>query len=141
NTPLSLLIMDIDHFKNYNDTNGHLEGDQVLKTVGEILRRSIRQDDVAARYGGEEFVIIYNGASKEVALRLAEKLRHAVEAYPFRHGEKQPLGRVTLSGGVANFPDDARSARDLMRSADQALYEAKSSGRNRIVGAGKNYLT
>jgi diguanylate cyclase (GGDEF)-like protein len=140
-TPLSLLILDIDHFKNYNDTNGHLEGDQVLKTVGEVLRRSIREDDVAARYGGEEFVIIYTGAPKEVALRLAEKLRRAVEGYPFRNGERQPLGRVTLSGGVANFPEDARSAVDLMRSADQALYQAKSSGRNRIVGAGRNYLT
>ena len=140
-TPLSLFILDIDHFKNYNDTNGHVEGDQVLKTVGEILRRSIREGDVAARYGGEEFVVIYPGAPKEVALRLADKLRWAVEAYPFRHGEKQPLGRVTLSGGVANFPDDARSAVELMRSADQALYEAKSSGRNRIIGAGRNYLT
>jgi diguanylate cyclase (GGDEF)-like protein len=140
-TPLSLLILDIDHFKNYNDTNGHLEGDQVLKTVGEILRRSIREDDTAARYGGEEFVIIYTGATKDVALRLADNLRRVVEAYPFRHGEKQPLGRVTLSGGVANFPEDGRSAVDLMRSADQALYQAKSSGRNRIVGAGRNYLT
>ena len=64
-----------------------------------------------------------------------------MEAYPFRNGEKQPLGRVTLSGGVANFPDDARSAVELMRTADQALYQAKSSGRNRIVGAGRNYLT
>jgi diguanylate cyclase (GGDEF)-like protein len=139
--PLSLLIMDIDHFKNYNDTNGHMEGDQVLKVVGEILRRSIREDDVAARYGGEEFVIIYTGTPKDVGLRLAEKLRRTVEGYTFRYGEKQPLGRVTLSGGVANFPDDARNAVDLMKSADQALYEAKSLGRNRIVGAGKNYLT
>jgi diguanylate cyclase (GGDEF)-like protein len=139
--PLSLLILDVDHFKNYNDTNGHLEGDQVLKMVGEILRRAIREDDVAARYGGEEFVVIYAGAPKEVALRLAEKLRRAVEGYPFRNGDRQPLGRVTLSGGVANFPEDARSAVDLMRSADQALYQAKSSGRNRIVGAGRNYLT
>jgi diguanylate cyclase (GGDEF)-like protein len=141
NAPLSLLILDVDHFKNYNDTNGHPDGDQVLKSVGELLRRAIREDDVAARYGGEEFVIIYTGAPKDVALRLAENLRRTVEGYPFRHGEKQPLGRVTLSGGVANFPDDARSAVDLMRSADQALYEAKSSGRNRIMGAGRNYLT
>jgi diguanylate cyclase (GGDEF)-like protein len=141
NAPLSLLILDIDHFKNYNDTNGHPDGDQVLKTVGEILRRAIREDDVAARYGGEEFVVIYTGASKDAAVRLADNLRRTVEAHPFRHAEKQPLGRVTLSGGVANFPEDARSAVDLMRAADQALYEAKSNGRNRIVGTARNYLT
>ena len=109
--------------------------------MSKVVQESVRKIDIAARYGGEEFVVIYPGAPKDVALRLAEKLRRAVEAYPFRHGEKQPLGRVTLSGGVANFPEDARSAMDLMRSADQALYEAKSSGRNRIVGAGRNYLT
>jgi diguanylate cyclase (GGDEF)-like protein len=141
NSPLSLLLLDIDHFKNYNDTNGHLEGDEVLKTVGQMLRRSIREDDVAARYGGEEFVILYPGASKSQAVALAEIFRKAVECHAFTYGAKQPGGRVTLSGGVAAFPDDSRSSVDLIRSADQALYEAKAAGRNRIVAANPRYLT
>jgi diguanylate cyclase (GGDEF)-like protein len=140
-TALSLLLVDIDHFKHYNDTNGHLEGDQVLKSVGEILRHSVREDDVVARYGGEEFVIVYVGANKDNALRLAEKLRHEVEGHPFPHGARQPNGAVTLSGGVASFPEDARSYTDLLRCADEALYEAKGSGRNRIVGAQRRYLS
>jgi diguanylate cyclase (GGDEF)-like protein len=133
--PLSLLILDIDHFKNYNDTNGHLEGDEVLKTVGEILKSSIREDDVAARYGGEEFVVLYPGATKAQALRLAEGLRRAVESHRFPYGGRQPLGSVTISGGVATFPEDAASDIDLIRRADHALYEAKAAGRNRVVGA------
>jgi diguanylate cyclase (GGDEF)-like protein len=138
---VSLLILDIDHFKHYNDTNGHLEGDDVLKKVGQILKGSIREDDVAARYGGEEFVILYPGAGKHLALRLAEGLRHAVESYAFPHGPRQPLGALTISGGVATFPEDSRSGVDLIRCADQALYDAKGRGRNRIVSAAPNYLT
>jgi diguanylate cyclase (GGDEF)-like protein len=138
---LSLLLLDIDHFKNYNDTSGHPEGDAVLKAVGQILRGSVREDDVAARYGGEEFVVVYPGASKAQALALAENLRHAVESHPFAHGARQPCGRVTLSGGVATFPDDSRSGADLVQCADQALYAAKDAGRNRIVAARPNYLT
>jgi diguanylate cyclase (GGDEF)-like protein len=141
NTPLSLLLLDIDHFKHYNDTNGHLEGDHVLKAVGEILRRAGREDDVVARYGGEEFVIVYVGATRENAVRLAEKLRKEVAGYPFPHASKQPGGAVTLSGGVAAFPEDARSYTDLLRCADEALYEAKNSGRNRIVAATRRYMT
>jgi diguanylate cyclase (GGDEF)-like protein len=134
--PLSLLMLDIDHFKNYNDANGHLEGDEVLKKVGQVLKGSIREDDVAARYGGEEFVVLYVGAGKDLALRLAEGLRRAVESFAFPHRERQPLGALTISGGVASFPRDAGSGVDLIRAADQALYEAKASGRNRILAAG-----
>jgi len=96
---------------------------------------------VAARYGGEEFVILYPGASKSQAVALAEIFRKAVECHAFTYGAKQPGGRVTLSGGVAAFPDDSRSSVDLIRSADQALYEAKAAGRNRIVAANPRYLT
>ena len=141
NTPLSMLMVDIDHFKNYNDTNGHLEGDEVLKALGQILRGSVRSDDVTARYGGEEFIVLYPRASKAQALALAESLRQTVESHAFAHGARQPGGRVTLSGGVATFPEDSRNSVDLIRSADQALYEAKAAGRNRIVGASPNYLT
>jgi diguanylate cyclase (GGDEF)-like protein len=141
NIPLSMLMLDIDHFKNYNDTNGHLEGDEVLKALGQILRESVREDDVTARYGGEEFIVLYPGVPKSQAMALAESLRQTVESHAFAHGAKQPGGRVTLSGGVAAFPEDSRTSVDLIRSADQALYEAKAAGRNRIVGASPNYLT
>jgi diguanylate cyclase (GGDEF)-like protein len=133
---VSLLLLDIDHFKNYNDTNGHVAGDEVLKQVGQLLRGSIREDDVVARYGGEEFVILYPGASKALAYRLAQGLRRAIESYPFPGGEHQPLGAVTISGGVASYPQDAQGEVDLIRAADEALYQAKNAGRNRIVGAG-----
>ena len=141
NQTVGLLMLDIDHFKNYNDRNGHLAGDTVLKELGLILGSSVRREDVIARSGGEEFVLVYPRAGKETTLRIAENLRRAVEAHDFRHGEGQPLGRVTISGGVACFPEDARSALDLQRVADRALYEAKAAGRNRIVGADKGYLT
>jgi diguanylate cyclase (GGDEF)-like protein len=141
NLTVGLLMLDIDHFKNYNDRNGHLAGDTVLKELGAILGSSVRREDIVARSGGEEFVLVYPRAGKEAALRIAENLRRAVEAHDFRHGEGQPLGRVTISGGVACFPEDAKSALDLQRVADNALYEAKAAGRNRIVGADKGYLT
>ncbi|HJS57933.1 MAG TPA: GGDEF domain-containing protein [Vicinamibacteria bacterium] len=139
--PLSLLLIDIDHFKSYNDNNGHLEGDDVLRRIGQILRGSVREDDAVARYGGEEFVILYPAATKAQAVKLAEALRKAVETAEFAHGAKQPMGRVTISGGVATFPEDSRGSVELIRAADQALYEAKAEGRNRIVAASVNYLT
>lgn len=138
---MSLFIMDIDHFKHYNDTNGHLEGDEVLKKLGEILKGTLRQDDVVARYGGEEFIVLYPGAAKETAIRLADKVRRSVESCAFPHGARQPEGRLTISGGVATFPEDALNAVELIRCADQALYEAKGAGRNRIVAAVPNFLT
>jgi diguanylate cyclase (GGDEF)-like protein len=133
--PLSLLILDIDHFRTYNQTNGHREGDEALRRVGQLLQGSVREDDVAARYGGEEFAILYAGTVKADALRLAEGIRRAVEAFPFAHRARQPLGAVTVSGGVATFPDDAREPVDLIRAAERALREAKAAGRNRIHGA------
>ena len=138
---VSLFIMDIDHFKNYNDTHGHLEGDEVLKKVGLLLKGSIREDDLAARYGGEEFVVLYPGAPKALAYKLAQGLRKAIESHPFAYGSQQPLGALTISGGVATFPEDALSGVELIRAADQALYEAKKDGRNRVIGASPNYLT
>ena len=141
NGALSLLILDIDHFKHYNDTNGHLEGDDVLKRIGAILKHQIRDDtDVVVRYGGEEFVIVFPGASKAVAARQAENIRRAVETHPFKHAARQPLGAVTISGGVAAFPEDGKNQVALLRAADQALYEAKAAGRNRIVNATPNYV-
>ena len=141
NGALSLMILDIDHFKHYNDTNGHLEGDDVLKRIGAILKSAIRDDtDFVVRYGGEEFVILFPGAVKAVASRQAESIRRAVETHPFKHAARQPLGAVTISGGVASFPEDAKNSVALLRAADQALYEAKAAGRNRIVTASPSYV-
>jgi diguanylate cyclase (GGDEF)-like protein len=140
-TPLSLLLLDIDHFKHYNDTNGHLDGDDVLRRVGQLLKGVVREDDVVARYGGEEFVVVYPGTGKQDAIRLAEGIREAVAFHVFPHGNRQPSGALTISGGVATFPADARSAVELVRAADQALYDAKASGRNRVIPAHPNYLS
>jgi len=141
NTALSLMILDIDNFKHYNDTNGHIEGDDVLKRIGAILKSAVRDDtDVVVRYGGEEFVILFPGATKAVASRQAESIRRAVETHPFKHAARQPLGAVTISGGVASFPEDARNSVALLRAADQALYEAKAAGRNRIITASPTYV-
>ena len=139
-TALSILMLDIDHFQHYNRTNGHLQGDEVLKKLAGIVKSYVRDTDVVARYAGEEFVVVYVGAGKELAMRLGEKLRETVAAFPFAHRGHQPLGAVTISGGVATFPEDARAAEHLIRCADQALYEAKGAGRNRIFPGESNFL-
>ncbi len=131
--PLSLLILDVDHFKHYNDTNGHPAGDEVLRRVADALRKSFRRTDMVARYGGEEFVVLMSGLHKEKACALAERLRAHIEALDFPHGASQPLGRVTISAGVATFPEDGATGEDLLSSADRALYDAKRAGRNRVV--------
>ncbi|MCU0242711.1 MAG: sensor domain-containing diguanylate cyclase [Vicinamibacteria bacterium] len=139
-TPLSLLIIDLDNFRQYNRSNGGGQGDTVLKQLAQILKNAIRQTDIVGRFGGEEFVILYPGATKERAMRLAEAIRQAVEDYPFANRGQQPLGAVTVSGGVATFPEDSEKAEHLLRAADHALYEAKAEGRNRIVPAEPNFI-
>lgn len=131
--PCSLAMLDIDDFKEFNDRHGHLQGDEVLKQVAEILRTSIRTSDIAARYGGEEFVVIMPETGKELALVVGEKLRKAFEDYPFPREETQPGGRLTVSLGIATFPGDAADARALLDAADKALYRAKRAGKNRVV--------
>jgi diguanylate cyclase (GGDEF)-like protein len=134
--PLSVVMLDVDHFKHYNDTNGHQDGNAVLVQLADILRAAGRRGEVIARYGGEEFVTLLYGAGRDEARRFAETVRRAVEAATFPGGERQPLGRVTISGGVASFPEDAKGQDDLIEAADQCLYRAKQAGRNRIVGPG-----
>ncbi len=130
--PLSVFIFDIDHFKNYNDTNGHPAGDELLRGLGEILRQSLRPGDACCRYGGEEFVVAMSDVQAEEALRVADRLRSLIAAHAFPHEASQPTGDVTISGGVASFPRDGTSAQELIRHADLALYEAKRAGRNRV---------
>jgi diguanylate cyclase (GGDEF)-like protein len=132
---VSLVIFDIDNFKHYNDTNGHQEGNVVLSGVARILKDTGRRGDILARYGGEEFVALLYGADGEEAGRFAEAVREAIQAEPFHGGDKQPQGRVTLSGGVATYPHDAGDAAALMEEADRRLYRAKEGGRNRVVVA------
>jgi diguanylate cyclase (GGDEF)-like protein len=130
---VALAIFDIDHFKHFNDVHGHQEGNAVLQNVARILRETGRRGDIVARYGGEEFVALLYGAGRDEARRFAEACRQAIEAYSFQGGETQPLGRVTISGGVAAFPSDAAGDEALIRSADARLYEAKQGGRNRVA--------
>lgn len=129
----SLAMIDIDSFKEYNDRHGHLQGDEVLKRAAELFREQIRNSDSVARYGGEEFVLIMPETGKKIALVVGEKLRLAFELCSFPHEETQPGGRLTISMGVATFPDDADNARTLLDLADQALYEAKRAGKNRVI--------
>lgn len=126
----SLLILDVDYFKVYNDTNGHPAGDNVLRELAGILLSNSRNTDLVARYGGEEFVIMLPETGKEGAAAVAEKIRRAVAEYPFKYQEKQPGGNLTVSIGVASFPEDASSAGELINKADQALYKAKKCGKN-----------
>ncbi|MEW6776939.1 MAG: diguanylate cyclase [Bdellovibrionota bacterium] len=135
--PLSLLLFDIDDFKFYNDKNGHLAGNQVLRRISRILTQSVRQIDIVARYGGEEFAVLLPATTKQGALLTAERIRQAIDRQAFPFGEKQPRRKVTVSGGLATYPVDAKGGRDLIERADTALYRAKSDGKNNI----KAYLT
>jgi diguanylate cyclase (GGDEF)-like protein len=132
-TPLSVFIFDIDHFKKYNDTNGHLAGDEILKSVSQVIRENLRPGDLACRYGGEEFIVAMPGARGPEGYTAAERIRAAIESTTFPRGDTQPGGRVTISGGVAQFPMDGTNHTDLILHADQALYQAKAAGRNRTV--------
>jgi diguanylate cyclase (GGDEF)-like protein len=132
-TPLAVLMIDVDHFKRYNDEHGHLAGDHVLRRVGEVVRQSLRQSDVAFRFGGEEFAVIMPHATRDGALALAHRLVREMEAAAFPHEETQPGGSLTVSVGVATFPDQGQSGRELVEKADAALYRAKESGKNRAV--------
>jgi diguanylate cyclase (GGDEF)-like protein len=129
---LSLIMFDVDHFKNYNDTLGHPAGDIALKKIAMILKSTIRKSDLAVRYGGEEFCVILPEEDISGALEFGERLRRKIEEQQFDKEEVQPAGKLTISLGVASFPDDAESTQDLLDKADAALYHAKAQGRNRI---------
>jgi diguanylate cyclase (GGDEF)-like protein len=128
-TPLSLLMLDVDRFKAYNDSFGHLEGDDVLRQVARILEESARKTDVAARYGGEEFALILPNTDKQGAVALAERIREGVSEVAWT------LRQITISIGVATLDPEAMEEADFVSVADQALYAAKSKGRDRVVHA------
>lgn len=129
---LSLIIFDVDHFKNYNDSLGHPAGDEILRRIAKLLKSTIRQSDIAARYGGEEFCIILPEEDMEGAICFAERFRKKIENYPFPNEDVQPGGKLTISMGISSFPKHADEVQELINKADAALYKAKHKGRNQI---------
>lgn len=133
--PVSLVILDIDYFKKCNDVLGHLGGDTVLKELAALLKEKVRTVDIVARYGGEEFAIILPETPVENAFLVSEKLRARIEEFPFTQQEALPHKNITASIGVASYPEQAHDFEDLIRCADEALYQAKQGGRNRTCCA------
>jgi diguanylate cyclase (GGDEF)-like protein len=132
NSPLAVLMLDLDRFKLLNDTHGHHAGDEALRAFAKTLLSTVRRSDLAARYGGEEFVVVMANTNTEDARVVAEKIRGAVAEMELRLGvETEPVGVTVSIGGVA-FPDDTGDARQLLRLADDALYKAKRGGRDRV---------
>jgi diguanylate cyclase (GGDEF)-like protein len=130
--PLSLLMLDVDNFKLFNDTHGHPAGDEVLRQLARVLTDTRRANDVVARYGGEEFAVILVDTAKFTAAKVAERVRERVAGHDFSDAA-QKSGKISVSVGVATFPEDGTDAEGLVRSADTALYAAKRAGRNRVV--------
>ena len=129
--PMALFMIDVDHFKKYNDKHGHPAGDEVLRQLARLLAEGRRVNDFCARYGGEEFAVVLIDTPKLAAYQLAEKLRERIAAHPFPH--PNPETAITVSVGVASFPEDANDPEALVRAADAALYRAKDAGRNGVV--------
>lgn len=133
NRPLTLVMMDIDHFKTFNDSHGHSAGDEALRILASIMRTSFRQSDITARYGGEEFVVILPETDATVAAEKVEKLRQLIESTPIPVSGNGVVERLTISAGLACFPEDGPKANQILEAADRRLFEAKRQGRNRIV--------
>jgi len=129
----ALIMLDVDNFKHYNDTNGHTAGDELLQRLSSVLQMNLRATDLVARYGGEEFIILLLDTGPEEGVATARKLQQVVEAQNLPHGEHQPTGHVTFSVGVSFYPQDSVEARSLIDFADQALYRSKADGRNRVT--------
>jgi diguanylate cyclase (GGDEF)-like protein len=129
---LGIIMIDIDHFKQFNDTFGHAAGDILLRELGNLLKTNIRSEDIACRYGGEEFVLIIPEVSLELTCKRAEQLREGFKHLNVQHGGRT-LGPITISLGVAMFPEHGSTGEALLRAADAALYRAKAEGRDRVV--------
>jgi diguanylate cyclase len=125
-------MLDVDNFKMFNDTFGHPSGDEVLRQLARVLADTRRANDVVARYGGEEFAVILVDTPKFTAAKVAERVRERVNAHDFSDAAPK-AGKLSVSIGVATFPDDGADAEALVRAADTALYAAKRAGRNRVV--------
>lgn len=131
-SPLCLIMLDMDDFKIYNDRLGHQAGDKILKDLSSLLKKQSRKMDFVCRYGGEEFTIILPATYKKEALLIAERLRQDIERYPFIHREILPKKMLTISAGLACFPQDGTTPSELINYSDKALYQAKHKGKNKI---------
>ena len=138
NAPLSLVMIDVDDFKLYNDHNGHEAGNDALAAIAHLLAEWLRTVDIPARYGGEEFVLLLPSTPKVSAYQVAERTREAIEQYPFPNQNTQPGGNLTVSMGIATFPADAGDGGELVRCADKALYGAKARKKNRVCIYGED---
>lgn len=132
NSEVSLLFIDIDYFKNFNDVNGHQAGDLLLKEIGQIMKNCIRSSDLVARYGGEEFTVILPNTIENDAIKIAERIRYCIENTYFKNQENQPNKKITVSIGISSYPRRAVNKHQLINTADDALYRAKSLSRNRV---------
>jgi diguanylate cyclase (GGDEF)-like protein len=133
--PVSIAMFDLDNFKHYNDENGHLAGDQALKAIAEILREHSRENDTPARFGGEEFILLMPDTDHTVACEVAERIRLGVKNCDVQHSEKQPLGFLSISGGIATVPLHGTGMEEIIERSDVAMYQAKKTGRDRVVSA------
>jgi diguanylate cyclase (GGDEF)-like protein len=140
NESVSLIMIDADKFKHYNDTNGHVLGDEALIKMARLMKSICRETDKPARFGGEEFAILLPKTGKEEAVIFAERIRKAIEEAVFVNQEKQPGGNFTASLGVATYPEDCTDAETLVNAADKALYKAKEKGRNRVEAAPSKFF-
>ncbi len=129
--PVGIIMLDIDHFKVFNDTNGHEAGDMVLREMGALLQNQIRGEDITCRYGGEEFILILPEANQETTVQRAEQIRQAIKAMRVEY-RRQPLGVISISLGVAIFPKHSSTVQGILKKADEALYLAKRNGRDRV---------
>lgn len=132
NQPVSMIFIDIDYFKHYNDLYGHQKGDEVLRIMGSMLKAMVRKDDIVARYGGEEFAVMLPNTDEETAFNIAEYIRKKIEETYFDGEENQPNGKITVSIGISVYPYKAKSDIDLIKSADDALYRAKFFNKNKV---------
>ncbi len=132
---LSVFLFDLDHFKAYNEQNGHLAGDQLLRQLAAFVSERIRAEDIFGRFGGEEFLLVFPHRTADEAEVAGENIRSAIARHDFLFGERQPMGRITVSGGVASAPENATGSTELLKAAAAALATAKESGRNRVVRA------
>ena len=126
----SLIFLDVDNFKMYNDINGHPAGDVALKSIGHLIASRLRGSDILCRYGGEEFAIILPETSKELTCNIGEEVRKQIEAHPFEGEASQPKGNLTISLGIATYEEDGNDGSTLMEVVDKRLYKAKADGRN-----------
>lgn len=126
----SLIFLDVDNFKMYNDINGHPAGDVALKSIGHLIGSRLRGSDILCRYGGEEFAIILPETSKELTCNIGEEVRKQIEAHPFEGEASQPKGNLTISLGIATYEEDGKDGSTLMEVVDKRLYKAKADGRN-----------